>query len=112
MVMGGTGNPGVPGWPVRPKKWMRAALMKRTIPLLLISLVLCGCAAKSGGMLTKVTDVPLPGGSTRFDYQSLDPTTGRLYLSHMDDGTLVVFDTRSDKVIANIAGFPRVTGVR
>lgn len=61
--------------------------------------------------LKKVADVALPGGATRFDYQSFDPQTGRLYLSHMGDGRLVVFDTKTNRVIANLPGFPSVTGV-
>src|SRR6266576_2519140 len=34
-----------------------------------------------------LSDVPLTGGTTRFDYQSVDPNTGRLYLAHLGDGT-------------------------
>lgn len=68
-------------------------------------------AVKAQSFLTTVADVPLPGGTTRFDYQSLDPKTGRLYISHMGDGNVVVFDTRTNKVVANIPGFPTVTGV-
>jgi DNA-binding beta-propeller fold protein YncE len=62
-------------------------------------------------VLSPVVDVPLPGRPTRFDYQSFDPGTGRLYISHMGDGELVVFDTGARKVIAHLAGFPLVTGV-
>ena len=68
-------------------------------------------AVKAQGFLKTVADVPLPGGTTRFDYQSLDPSTGRLYLSHMGDGNVVVFDTKTNKVLANVPGFPTVTGV-
>lgn len=68
-------------------------------------------AVKAQSFLKTVADVPLPGGTTRFDYQSLDPKTGRLYLSHMGDGNVVVFDTKTNKVLANIPGFPTVTGV-
>ena len=39
-------------------------------------------------VLTTITDVPLPGNATRFDYQSFDPKTKTLYLSHMGDGEL------------------------
>jgi DNA-binding beta-propeller fold protein YncE len=53
----------------------------------------------------------MPGTATRFDYQSLDPNSGRLYISHMNAGQLVVFDTRTQRVLANLDGFPRVTGV-
>jgi YVTN family beta-propeller protein len=66
---------------------------------------------KAQSFLKTVADVPLPGGTTRFDYQSLDPSTGRLYLSHMGDGSVVVFDTTTNKVLANVPGFPTVTGV-
>jgi DNA-binding beta-propeller fold protein YncE len=66
---------------------------------------------KAQNFLKTIADIPLPGGSTRFDYQSLDTATGRLYLSHMGDGTVVVFDTKANKVVANVTGFPTVTGV-
>jgi DNA-binding beta-propeller fold protein YncE len=56
-------------------------------------------------------DIPLPGGTGRFDYQSLDPKSGRLYIAQMGIGRLVVFDTRTNQLIASIPGFPRVTGV-
>jgi YVTN family beta-propeller protein len=68
-------------------------------------------AVNAQNFLKTVADIPLPGGTTRFDYQSLDPSAGRLYLSHMGDGTVVVFDTKTDKVLANVSGFPVVTGV-
>ena len=66
---------------------------------------------KAQSFLKTVADVSLPGGTTRFDYQSLDSKTGRLYLSHMGDGNVVVFDTKTNNVVANIPGFPTVTGV-
>jgi DNA-binding beta-propeller fold protein YncE len=69
------------------------------------------CAADTKKLLAPVKDVPLPGGATRFDYQSFDPSTNRLYLSHMGDGDVVVFDTQADKVVANVRGLPTVTGV-
>jgi DNA-binding beta-propeller fold protein YncE len=58
-----------------------------------------------------VADVALPGPAVRFDYQSLDAASGRLYISHMNADQLVVFDTRGRKVVANLDGFPRVRGV-
>ena len=61
--------------------------------------------------LKTVADIPLPGPAVRFDYQSLDPTTGRLYIAHMNADHLVVFDTAARKVLANIGGFNRVHGV-
>jgi DNA-binding beta-propeller fold protein YncE len=61
--------------------------------------------------LKKVADVPLPGPAVRFDYQSLDPSQGRLYIAHMNANQLVVFDTRKRVVVANLDGFPSVHGV-
>ncbi len=61
--------------------------------------------------LVPVADIPLPGAAVRFDYQSFDPTTGRLYIAHMNDDHLVVFDVRSRRVLANLPGFTRVHGV-
>ncbi|PYP12992.1 MAG: YncE family protein [Gemmatimonadetes bacterium] len=58
-----------------------------------------------------VADLPLPGSASRFDYQSLEASTGRLFISHMGAGQLVVFDVHAGKVIGNLDGFPTVTGV-
>ena len=64
------------------------------------------------GALGVVADVPLPGPANRFDYQSVDPNGGRLYVSHMDAGTVVVFDLDSSRVVAEVSGTPRATGIR
>jgi DNA-binding beta-propeller fold protein YncE len=61
--------------------------------------------------LKEVADIPLPGRAVRFDYQSLDPSQGRLYISHMNANQLVVFDTNKREVVANLDGFSRVHGV-
>lgn len=58
-----------------------------------------------------VASVALPGPANRFDYQSFDATRGRLYINHMNAGHLLVFDADSGKVIHDIAGLPRATGV-
>jgi DNA-binding beta-propeller fold protein YncE len=74
-------------------------------------LVLCADAAESIQLLKKVVDISLPGDATRFDYASFDAATGRLYFSHMGDGELMVFDTRGEKLVAHLPGFPTMTGV-
>jgi hypothetical protein len=58
-----------------------------------------------------VADIPLPGQAVRFDYQSFDPSTGRLYIAHMNANQLVVFDTKKREVVASLDGFPSVHGV-
>src|SRR3989475_2575249 len=67
-------------------------------------------ASTAPAPLRAVTDVPLPGSASRFDYQSLEPS-GRLFISHMGAGQLVVYDVHAGRVIGNLDGFPTVTGV-
>ncbi|MFL5619207.1 MAG: YncE family protein [Gemmatimonadaceae bacterium] len=61
--------------------------------------------------LRTIADVPLPGPTNRFDYQSVDPASARLYISHMNAGRVIVFDLDSGRVVREIGGLPRVTGV-
>ncbi|MFI5228335.1 MAG: YncE family protein [Gemmatimonadales bacterium] len=61
--------------------------------------------------LELVREIPLPGPANRFDYQSFDPSTGRIYMNHMDAGRTVVFDANRGQVIAEITDVPRATGV-
>src|SRR5438094_7083603 len=63
------------------------------------------------GPLHMLLDVPLAGPANRFDYQSIDAAGGRLYISHMNAGSVVVFDLDSSHVVAEVNGTPRVTGV-
>jgi DNA-binding beta-propeller fold protein YncE len=63
------------------------------------------------GHLRLVADIPLPGPANRFDYQSVDPVARRLYISHMNAGRLVVFDLDASRVVADIGGVARATGV-
>src|ERR1051326_6240701 len=82
--------------------------MKRLLLLCIIGFI----AASSGGAsLTKVVDIPLPGNPNRFDYQSLDSQAKVLYLNHMNDGELIIFDVAGRKLIDHLKGFPRCTGV-
>jgi DNA-binding beta-propeller fold protein YncE len=59
-----------------------------------------------------VADVPLPGPAARFDYQSFDPTTGRLWIAHMGAGEVLAVDVRTRRVVARVPSMPGVTGVR
>ncbi|MHB1863895.1 MAG: YncE family protein [Gemmatimonadaceae bacterium] len=67
--------------------------------------------AAPAGRLRLVADVPLPGPANRFDYQSVDPVARRLYISHMDAGRLVVFDLAASRVVGEVGGVDRATGV-
>ena len=78
--------------------------------------VACGCAraalsAPGSLPLEVIATAPLPGAASRFDYESLDPTTGRLFLAHLAADEVVVYDVRRDRVVATIPGLARVHGV-
>jgi DNA-binding beta-propeller fold protein YncE len=63
------------------------------------------------GALRLLKEYPLPGPANRFDYQSLDPVAGRLYINHMNAGRLVVFDIGAGKLVTEIPALARATGV-
>jgi YVTN family beta-propeller protein len=58
-----------------------------------------------------VRDVPLPGDTSRFDYESLDPGMHRLYIAHLGAGTVPVYDVPSGTLLGEIQGVPGVHGV-
>ena len=52
--------------------------------------------------LKTVATVPLPGGSSRLDYASVDPGRHRLYVAHLGGGLVIVFDTKKRRVVETI----------
>ncbi len=87
----------MPTPPASAEKKLLAILFAVSIPL--------------GPGLALVKDVPLSGRAARFDYQSLDTASNRLYIAHMRSDQLVVFDTKAEKGIATIGDMPGATGV-
>jgi DNA-binding beta-propeller fold protein YncE len=61
--------------------------------------------------LRTLRDIPLSGGATRFDYQSFDPNTGRLYIAHLGDSTMVVFDVNKEAQVGEVKNLSRVHGI-
>ena len=61
--------------------------------------------------LRVLADVPLTGGTTRFDYQSLDSSSGRLYIAHLGADLMTVFDVNKQTVIGDVKELKRVHGV-
>jgi DNA-binding beta-propeller fold protein YncE len=55
--------------------------------------------------------VPLTGRATRLDYQSFDPQTGRLYIAHLGDDMMTVFDANAGRVVGDVKDLKRVHGV-
>lgn len=69
-------------------------------------------AGASGHLpLTTVANAPLPGRPTRWDYASLDAQRHHLFLAHLGDSAVVVFDTAQRKVVATIPDVSHVHGV-
>jgi DNA-binding beta-propeller fold protein YncE len=61
--------------------------------------------------LVVVSEVPLPGRSTRFDYQDVDVSHGHLILAHMNDGSVVIANLSDGAVVKELKGIPTARGV-
>src|SRR5436309_198167 len=81
--------------------------------VVLLTAALCSvCSAQTPRLsLRTVSDVPLTGRATRLDYQSFDEQSGRLYIAHLGDDMMTVFDTNAGKVIGDVKDLKRVHGV-
>lgn len=85
--------------------------------------VLIGCTGSSpdanpipsdvpnGLGLRQVGDIPLEGGTVRFDYQTIDPVRNQLYIAHLGSSLVTVFDLKTQKVLTNIKDLSQVHGV-
>jgi YVTN family beta-propeller protein len=61
--------------------------------------------------LRPVADVPLGGNTTRLDYESIDSGRHLLFIAHLGDSTVIVFDTQKQTVVARISDVSHVHGV-
>ncbi|MGH3577879.1 MAG: YncE family protein, partial [Mycobacterium sp.] len=61
--------------------------------------------------LRQVVDIPLPGSSSRLDYQSLDQDGHRLYIAHLSASTVIAVDVQTNTVIGTVPGVSHVHGV-
>lgn len=80
---------------------------------ILLALLVASCAqAQQPKMaLQTVSDILLTGKATRLDYQSLDATSGKLYIAHLGDDMMTVFDIKTQKVVGDVKDLKRVHGV-
>ncbi len=89
----------------------RAGLLAAVAGSTLVGAVWASLAMPSGGLpLRAVARVALPGPSVRFDYTSLDPSSNKLYIAHMNASELLVFNVRTRKVVKRLP-MPGVHGV-
>lgn len=58
-----------------------------------------------------VRDIPLTGGPSRLDYQSLDDRTGLLFVAHQGASMVHVLDSRSNRIVADIPHLASVRGI-
>src|SRR5689334_17817940 len=99
---------------VRPQALLTLRFDRAMLNLLgfAIAFFMSGAPATASSLpLSQVTDLPLPGHASRFDYQWLDSTNRRLYIAHLGDSSLVVFDLDGQRVIHEVSGLPSVHGV-
>ena len=84
-----------------PKSSIRVAAVSGALALLAV----CSGALADGATLPlkEVARVGLPGPSNRFDYTSIDPTTNRLYIAHMNASQLVTFDLGRRRIVRSVA---------
>ena len=61
--------------------------------------------------LRSLSNVPLTGGATRLDYQSIDSDNGRLYIAHLGSDLMTVFDVNKQTVVGDVKDLKRVHGV-
>lgn len=61
--------------------------------------------------LKQVGAVALPGDSSRFDYASLDPAAGLLFIAHLGASQVIEVDVNGGRVVRTIDGISDVHGV-
>ncbi|MBA4121502.1 MAG: hypothetical protein H0X72_03425 [Acidobacteria bacterium] len=71
----------------------------------------CAQAQQPKMPLQLVSDISLTGKATRLDYQSFDADSGRLYIAHLGDDMMTVFDTKTQKIIGDVKNLKHVHGV-
>lgn len=68
-------------------------------------------AAATGLPLETVADIPLGGHTTRLDYESYDAGRHLLFIAHLGDSAVIVFDTQAQRVVSRITDLSKVHGV-
>lgn len=86
----------------------------RPLPASLLVLALLAPDARGedlNRLFAPAGDFVVGPAADRTDYQSIDPEGRRLYAAEMGAGKLLVFDIERNSVVAQLDGFPKVTGV-
>ncbi len=91
------------------KRWLSVGLLATAT--LAGESVAASRAAVPPLQLQSVTDIPLGGHPTRLDYASLDAGRHLLFIAHLGDSEVIVFDTEARRVVKRIANVSHVHGV-
>jgi YVTN family beta-propeller protein len=85
--------------------------MQPLLKAAVLLLVSASVAVAQSVTLQKQADYPLPGDTSRYDYLSFDPTSNRMYIAHLGQGVVHVFDTQAKQLVGTVEGVPGVHGV-
>ncbi|MBV9949090.1 MAG: hypothetical protein JOZ69_19735 [Myxococcales bacterium] len=82
------------------------------VSLLALTVLIAGSPPTRGSLpLKPVVDLPLPGRASRFDYQAIDAAARRLFIAHLGDSALLVYDLDGQRVLREVPELPSVHGV-
>jgi YVTN family beta-propeller protein len=103
----------------RPGPALTASAAKALTLMLTLSISACspGTVVSQGGDQASISgytvlrEVQLPGDTSRWDYQTYDPVTHRLYIAHLGQSQVVAFDTQTQKVVAVVDNVSDVHGL-
>ena len=80
-----------------------------------VGFVIAGCGQHSGSgtplPLRAVGEIALPGKGSRFDYTSIDPERGLLFIAHLGASEIIEVDLRARRVVRTIPDISQVHGV-
>jgi YVTN family beta-propeller protein len=85
--------------------------MVRAAGTFVTAMFFAAAIAKEPLPLVLVSDVPLAGDTSRFDYESYDASRHLLFIAHLGQSEVLVFDTTTNKVVVRIPGIRHVHGV-
>ena len=104
--------------PVAQRSWRSRGLLAAAG--VFVAAVVVGCAVFAPGShqpapsalpLRTTGELALPGGGSRFDYESLDAERGLLFIAHLGAGEVVEVDVRAHRVVRTIPNLSQVHGV-
>jgi DNA-binding beta-propeller fold protein YncE len=80
-----------------------------------LAFALVGCGQHSGSgaplPLRSVGEITLPGNGSRFDYASVDPARGLLFIAHLGASEVIEVDLRARRVVRTVSNISQVHGV-